>query len=227
MEPIRHTKTARLRGLRMYRENLDDLVRLFQKCASATISDNKNNYVSLDEMKRTIGSKIVNLDIRGERPGVHFLLNQKEYQPGSTTPTIFNELRTEETTDAADNLFREIKDFLLTYQRPNPAILLIPALICIVGSAVVVTYAMAVTLESHRVRGVAAVLGSLIVTAFFTTLGIASGQNRLFLETKLNSPSFLVRNKEDFAKHAVTSIISGILGLFFGLIGGWLLGHYG
>jgi hypothetical protein len=82
MKPIRHTKTARLRGLKMYREDLDELVNLFQSCKSVTISDNKNDYDSLDEMKDIVGCKIVNLDIRGENPGLHFLLNQKEFPPG-------------------------------------------------------------------------------------------------------------------------------------------------
>jgi len=42
------------------------------------------------------------------------------------------------------------------------------------------------------------------------------------LETKLDSPSFFAKNREDFAKHAVTAGIGGTIGLFFG----WLLGHF-
>jgi hypothetical protein len=116
-------------------------------------------------------------------------LNQKEYQPGSATPAIFNELRTEETTDDADNLFREVKDFLLAYQRPNPA-LLIPALIALLGFAF-----MSATAAASQ--GMA---GCLIVSALCLILGLAYSQNRLPLETKLNSPSLFVRNRDDFAK---------------------------
>ena len=106
MEPIKTTKTARLGRLQMYREGLDDFVAFFQRtCVNATISDSKNRYDTLDEMKSAIGSKIKDLDIRGEKPGLHFLLNRKEAVPGSSTPAIFNELRTEEISEAADALF--------------------------------------------------------------------------------------------------------------------------
>jgi hypothetical protein len=101
----------------MYRRELDLLVTLFQgSCEVVTVSDDQNRYASLDEMKTYIGSKVRNLDIRGERPGVHFVLNQKEYPPGSATPAIFNELRTEEITDEADAVFLKIKEFLVAYR---------------------------------------------------------------------------------------------------------------
>jgi hypothetical protein len=106
MEPIKTTKTARLGRLQMYREGLDDFVAFFQRtCVNATISDSKNRYDTLDEMKSAIGSKIKDLDIRGEKPGLHFLLNRKEAVPGSSTPAIFSELRTEEISEAANALF--------------------------------------------------------------------------------------------------------------------------
>jgi hypothetical protein len=47
-------------------------------------------------------------------------------------------------------------------------------------------------------------------------------RNQLLLETKLNSRSFFARNREDFAKHAVTAAISGIVG---GIVG-WFVGHF-
>src|SRR5712691_8646245 len=103
MEPIRHTKAARFLNLKMYREELDQLVSFFQTaCANVRISDNKNRYESLEEMKKTVGSKVKELDIRSENPGVHFGLNQTEVVKGSNPPTqtTFHELRTEETTDA-------------------------------------------------------------------------------------------------------------------------------
>jgi hypothetical protein len=63
----------------MYREDLDALVGLFQKaCSVVTISDDTNRYVSLDEMKQHIGSRIKNINITGENPKVHFLLNKAE-----------------------------------------------------------------------------------------------------------------------------------------------------
>ena len=52
MQPLRNTKSIRFGRLKMYREDLDELVGLFQKsCALVTISDDKNSYDSLAEMK--------------------------------------------------------------------------------------------------------------------------------------------------------------------------------
>jgi hypothetical protein len=40
MEPIKHPQTARLRSLKMYREDLDHFLGFFQaKCARVTISE--------------------------------------------------------------------------------------------------------------------------------------------------------------------------------------------
>lgn len=79
MEPIRHTLTARLKYLKMYREDLDQLVAMFVRdCKTVTISDSKYRYDSLDEMKQKTGPTVKDLDIRGENPGVRFLFNQTE-----------------------------------------------------------------------------------------------------------------------------------------------------
>jgi len=224
MEPIRHTKTARLPSLRMYREELDQLVALFQKsCAAVTISDNKNRYESLEEMKATIGPKIKNLDIRGEKPGLHFLLNQKEFAPGSSTPAIFNELRTEEITDEAEALFFKVKEFLLSHQRPTNIPFLISAIVFLISALVFDTFHNLGTFAAGQPHHISAGLVICIVLSLVCgVFGVVINGNNILLESRLNSPSFFVRNREDFARHAVTAAISGIIGLIFG----WFVGHF-
>ena len=69
MEPIRHTLTARLKYLKMYREDVDQLVAIFVSgCEKVIISDSKYRYDSLDEMKEKAGPRLKDLDIRGEIP---------------------------------------------------------------------------------------------------------------------------------------------------------------
>jgi membrane protein YqaA with SNARE-associated domain len=53
-------------------------------------------------------------------------------------------------------------------------------------------------------------------------LGAIAIDNRITLEKRANSPSFWVRNREDFAKQAVTAGISALMG---GLVG-WFIGHF-
>lgn len=224
MEPIQHTKTARLRSLKMYREELDQLVALFQKsCAAVTISDNKNRYESLEEMKATIGPKITSLDIRGENPGVHFLLNQKEFAPGSSTPAIFNELRTEEIAEKADNLFFKIKDFLHSHERPTNIPVLTLAIVLLLGGLILQIAQNSMAKTAGQPPHLSSVVVMCIVISIACVfIGFFVNQNHLLLETKLNSPSFFVRYREDFAKHAVTATISGIIGAIFG----WFVGHF-
>jgi hypothetical protein len=120
MEEIKNTLTSRLRNLKMYREDLDQLVALFGQCATVTISNDKFRYDSLDEMKAKSGPRIRHLDIRGEKPGVHFLLNQTEWKSGAGTQVgiQYNELRTEEISTEAKDLFNRIDRFLTAHQQP-------------------------------------------------------------------------------------------------------------
>ena len=209
MEPIRTTKTARLRSLRMYREELDAFLALFkQNCQSVSLSDSKNRYDSLDEMKEHVGPLIRDLDVRGERPGVHFILNQKASVPGSSTPSIVNELRTEEITDEADALFLKMKEFLSGHQLPVVRVpflmIAIVALVCVIAFGISDYKAGSQHLAWNTLLSALALAASMI-----PALKIS---NKLSLDTRRNSPSFWERNKEDFAKYLVTAIIGGIIG---------------
>lgn len=220
MEPIRTTKTAQLRRLKMYREDLNQFIGLFQNsCANVTISDGTNRYESLDEMKEHVGSTISRLDVRGEKPSIHFLLDRKEQIPGYPTPAVFNELRTEEISDAADMLFFKLREFLAKRERRSIRLpMLISAIVALVG-----TYWFAVRNQYLTPQGESAIHPNgglfLCVIALVISIGWAVYvPNRLTLETKLASQSFWSRNREAFATHAVTSAISVLIG--------YVLGHF-
>jgi hypothetical protein len=217
MEPIRHTLTARLKNLKMYRDDVDQLVAIFQRdCKNVIISDNNYRYDSLDEMKQKVGPRIKNLDIRGENPGVRFSFNQTEITKIGNPPLqgVCNELRTEEITDPADGVFYKIKDFIARYERPyfiKPWA--IPMTLGFIG---VLWFA----LHNAQVNkaGEIVVIGSLpgvVISVAVLVVSLLMGQNttnHLSLETKRNSASFFVRNREEFAKYAVTAILSGLIG---------------
>jgi len=224
MEPIRTTKTARLGLLKMYREDLDQFLALFSKtCVNVTISDSHNRYISFDEMKDHIGSKIDNLDIRPEKPAVHFLLNHKENILGSSTPAVFNELRTEEITDEADTLFLRVKEFLVDHERRRvrtPA--LVVALVALLG----IIWFSATNLVPNGQGGTAihptpgfGICFVLLLVSLVIGLNVG---NSLSLETRINSPSFWARHREAFAAHAVTATVSTLLG---GIVG-WFACHF-
>jgi len=225
MEPIRHTLTARIGYLKMYREELDELVGMFERCCEkVTISDSKYRYASLEEMKEKLPARIKDFDIQGENPAVRFLFNHTElsYSYNPPAQVAFNELRTEEITDAADGLFYELKDFLTTYQRPGFPKTAIGAILSVIAAFGFALYHTGVNKAGQTTIG--SPTGFFICMAVFVIFLLMSRGtgNYLTLETKRNSASFLVRNREDFAKHAVLTLISGVIGAVLG----YLVGHF-
>ena len=225
MEPIRHTKSARLGPLKMYREDLDQLLEYFQKgCTVVRLSDKQNRYDSLDEMKKMIGSKVKELDIEGEKPGLHFLLNHSEPMLGSPgSKNVFNELRTEEISDDADILFFKVREFLTERQRRRVRVPL--GFLAIVGFAASCFFVSRnYEVPAHGepiIHGSLGLLVSVLVT-IGSMIGALNVSNYLTLDTKLASPSFWIKHKDEFASHAVIAGMSTLIG---GLIG-WLIGHY-
>jgi hypothetical protein len=225
VEPITHTLTARLRPLKMCREDLDQLLALFQKgCARVTLSDNTNRYESLGEMKEYVGAKIKNIDIQGEKPGVHFLLNRSEvvYAGASPSLSVFNELRTEETTESAEALFYKVKDFLVAHQRPRVRI----PLMILAGIAFIAFLVFIGNLETLKHRGQST--GSLnmelivIVAVMFGSVLISVVvENSIILETKRNSQSFWAANREKI----ILLIVGGVIGSFFTILTHWVTIH--
>ena len=211
----------------MYREDLDLLVGLFQKaCSGVAISDEKNRYDSLDEMKKYVGSRVKDFNIRGDDPKVHFLLNKAEQVPSSTPgqfmPQLFPELRTEEATDAADNLFLTVKDFLQDRQKTA----LTPSVLIFSIIAIALTLTLGIQGLARHDPSVTPALGVTgLLVAFLLFMFVLVRSNRghfLTLDTKLESPSFFAKNREEFGKQTVTATISGIVG---GVIG-YLFGHF-
>jgi hypothetical protein len=228
MEPIRHTLTARLGYLKMYRDEVDQLVAMFQQsCGKVTISDSKYRYDSLEDMKKNVAPRITDFDVRGENPGVRFLFNQMEVVKLSNPPTqtIFNELRTEEITDAADALFYKIKDFLITHQQPRfRKGFSFGAIVSFVGLIWLVSQYSGVDAKGQPILAFRALPEVLILAAalvFFVASGI-NVKNYLSLETKRNSGSFFIRHREEFAKQAVTAGVSSVIG---GVVG-YCIGHF-
>jgi hypothetical protein len=224
LEPIRNTKSIRFVRLKMYREDLDALVGLFQKtCSKIMISDDKNCYDSLAEMKEHIGSRIKNFNISGQNPKVHFLLNKAEKVPSSTggpvLTALFPELRTEEATDAADYLFYAAKELISPHQKS-----VITPIVAIFGIFVMVSFVFLAVLENQTTgrRGFPILFMALAGFDFIFLLLWSNRDHYLTLDTKLESPAFFQKYREEFGKQAVTAVISGLIG---GVIG-YLFGHF-
>lgn len=228
VEPIRRALSAQIGYLKMYREDVDALLAIFQQaCEKVTISDQKHRYKTLDAMRRTVSSPIKELTIRGENPDVLFLFNRSEVvsSPSGPTQRVFNELRTEISSEAADSLFYKVKDFLMMHQRPKMRQgYLVGAILSLMGTFWVALHYSMPDSQGQPKMTFQSLIGFLIGVLFvvlFVGLTV-SGMNYLTLEKRRDAPSFFARNKEEFAKQAVTATIGTIIGAIIGFI----VGHY-
>jgi hypothetical protein len=231
MEPIRHTLSARLGLLKMYREDLDELMGMFERsCEKVTISDSTYRFDSLEEMKEKLAPRIKDLDIRGENPGVRFLFNQTEISNAYNPPArvLFNELRTEEVTDGADILFYKLKDFLVAHEQPNARKgFVVMAVVCLIGALWFAVHNSGVDkLGNATIGSPPGFLACVAAIVVFVALG-KSIRNYVSLESSRDSGSFFVRNWEEFTKHAVKEIITVVVSALGGGIIGYYIGHSG
>jgi hypothetical protein len=228
VEPIRRALSAQIGYLKMYREDVEELLAIFQQtCEKVTISDQKHRYKTLDAMRRTVSSPIKELTIRGENPDVQFLFNRSEVvsSPNGPTQRVFNELRTEISSEAADSLFYKVKDFLLMHQRPKMKQgYLVGVVMTFIGTFWVALHYSVTDSQGQFKMTPRSLIGFLIGFLFiilFVGLTVG-GMNYVTLEKRRDAPSFFARNKEEFAKQAVTASISTIIGAIIGFI----VGHY-
>jgi hypothetical protein len=192
-----------------------------------TISDKRYRYESFDEMRKHTGPRIDNLEIQGEQPALHFLLNQSaqvRVSDSSSTTITFNELRADEATEEADALFFRVKDFLTSHQQPPVRMrFVVLAIVAFSGLLFIMTHNHATSGPGdHVAPWLLAVLLVDVVICVVSVLVAFNISNYVTLETRLDSPSFWAKHQDAFAAHAVTAIISAVVG---GAVG-WLVGHF-
>jgi hypothetical protein len=168
-------------------------------------------------MRERVGPKVKSLDIRCEKPGVRFLFKPtalpSEVRGPNPVPAAFNELRTEEISDAADALFYKLKEFLTPYQRRIVrAEFLVFSIISFVGLFYFLGHQPLVTDPNSQKNWWMAKFLSCLVGMFAFSFLTPSLYNHISLETKRNSPSFFVKNREEFAKDAVKAGIGLVIG---------------
>lgn len=225
MQAIRTPKSARIYALRMYRDDVDQLIGLFQKyCATVILSDDKYRYDSLDEIKTQLGANVKEFEIHGDTPPLHFRLNKIEIDnspPGSSTRIWFNELRSDEASEDADNLFFRVRDFLTERQMPPFRWLYLAlSLLMFVAAIARMIYVYEVFKQPNTIP-LSSLAGLFATIALF--IASVRKKNQISLETRANSLSFLAKNRDEFLKHIINTVISGLIGAVIG----YLIGHLG
>jgi len=224
MQAIRSPQSARIGALEMYRYDLEQLIALFHEhCETVKISDDKYQYDTLDEIKEQLGSYIRDFEIHGTGPSLHLRLNRIEVvdsTPSTRTTTWFNELRSDEATDEADNLFFRAREFLTKRQRSKvhwfPFSLAILAF-CAAFARLTVIY------QEFKQTSLYGLIGILAGSALL--IASLKSSNRICLETRANALPFWRKYKEDFLKQLVNSLITALMGAIVGAIIGYFIGQ--
>jgi len=109
---IRNTQSWSYDSLMLFREDLEELLRIFNPTGAAdaiTILDDECEYSSLEEVGQEKGDRLDHLIIRSRKPGIMLELRRK--------PKLLN-LFTLETTDEADAAYFRANEFLQPKRRP-------------------------------------------------------------------------------------------------------------
>jgi hypothetical protein len=112
MKRLRSTRSWTYDSLMLYREDLEELLRIFNPSGGAglvKISDSGAEYDSLDEMKAEKGSRIDHITLKATKPFIVMNLQAR--------PKALN-LYTVEATDEADVAFFKANEFLQPKRRP-------------------------------------------------------------------------------------------------------------
>jgi len=137
----------------------------------------------------------------------------------SSRQVFFNELRSEEITDAADSAFFRVREFLKEHETSSYRWQFI-----VIGFISFVCVILFMRSSSDDIVGgekiIHAAPGWIIsgIVLLFAIIGAMYKRTYVTLETRIDSPSFWLKNRERFATHVVTSAISGVVG--------YLIGHF-
>jgi hypothetical protein len=202
------------------------LLAIFAEAGSTVdLSDGKYRYDNLAEMQNQVGNRVKALDIRGENPSVHFLLNKKEMTPvgAQVQVEVFNELRTEDLYLASEVLFLRVWEFLNARQLPY---LIRPGFIILSAAAGTTIFVMGVKGQFGQPpfsMKMFVLLIGLVFTFVISALLSVPVNDSIYLKRRAESPSLWQRTKDDVFVRSVATI----LGVVVGVRSGVYLAHSG
>jgi len=203
LKPIRTTKEWNYDSLILYREDLEQLIRIFNPTRAGdiiTISDHDNQYDSLDDLAQFKGPHIRGLTIRSRKPHIGLILNKSR-----NILTLF----TADATDEADMAYYEAHDLLHSKMRPlfRWTRGIMPLL--------VVFFVLVAGLAYKRFinSGWALVALSCLLLPFVIFNELITKQTACFISLKRRheEENFWQRNKDDFIKMLIGAAIGSII----------------
>lgn len=132
MKRLRGTRGWNYNSLMLYREDLEELLRIFNPSGAAgvvTISDSGAEFESLDEMKTERGERVEHIIIKSNKPFIVINLQAK--------PKALN-LYTVEATDEADVAFFKAHEFLHPKRRPLNTFVTETLMVVLIGATTAV-----------------------------------------------------------------------------------------
>jgi hypothetical protein len=201
--------------LKLYREDLEELIELFRKHASSDveIADAEYSYESLNEVAQRLGEKVGYLTVTAVSLRVRLIIGWPR-KDENTRETALNPSRlvSEMGGPAADTLYLVVKDFLVTKRRTWARVLVTTALML---SGILFLIAVSAETASKGYPHAGSVgFAALIVSGLLFICGTVPSivnLDRVTLRSKRESRPFWRRYEDDIWKFILAGIIGGVI----------------
>jgi len=214
VQKIKNALHYRFRPLRLYREELSELLALFKEnCETVNISDGSYVYDSLDEMKDRMGSKAVSLEITGVHPYIDLTVGCQKIRWWASRDenTLYSGPDAE---SKGEHLFLTVREFVLKHQRVLPIFVNMPGLFFLSVVDLCWLYLFRhFHLASHSWGSAldkiifAVVIPYDLLFFFYSVKGFSD----VSLERRIDQPSFWKRNQDDILKYVIGGIIGAAI----------------
>lgn len=220
VEPVQRPKAHLLPPLKLYREDLDKIVGIFQKhCKTVMIDDEEYRYSSVDDMKNSAKRELKLFHVSG------FLPHGEVWIKGANDPSVQKSMIwVIETTDQGNLLFLTVKDFLLS-RKWAVKIVLVRTLFVLAGALFLAIVLFKHWLTTHLPYGEFSysLLGVCAFVLFVVAVYVdAQKLSSISLQSRGATEPFLKRN----ANSILMLLIGSVLTVLTGILTLWIKSHF-
>lgn len=216
MQPANRPQLFNLPPLRLFREDLTELVAIFQKyCQVVIISDEKFTYESLEEMANSGQKNAGVFQLQGMGPHVDVWIRSK-LVPNFNRSALFSP----DNSDAARLLFLAIKDFLLS-RRWKSRVIFLKTSLTTLGALFVVAAFLKDALHP-KWQGASVVWNFVVLFVgallFVAVIKWTESLSSVSLAPRSAEEPFWLRNRD----RLLLAVFSAVIGAIIALIVKWL-----
>lgn len=216
MIPRTGPRVEQLPPLKLYREDIEKLFSLWKaNCQQVLVGDDEHLYESLAEMEEHAPPRLQCLILQGFVPHAELVIRGSGAAPPATPRSM---LLIGGRDQKSELLFFPARDILHNRKWVSMIALRVAALTASAVLFLGLLFSKSILLAHHIGSDFTYDLAAFVALAFLFLGGWMSTNQVSYATPRLHSKSqsFWERNRDDFAKQAITSVISGLIGYTIG-----------